>query len=56
MTFANARAANEDVKKVFVVFKTHLDIGFTDLSSNVEKRYAEEFIPKAVEVSRNLRE
>ncbi|MGN1233677.1 MAG: DUF5054 domain-containing protein [Candidatus Cryptobacteroides sp.] len=56
MTFANARAANEDVKKVFVVFKTHLDIGFTDLSSNVEKRYAEEFIPKAVEVSRILRE
>lgn len=56
LAFVNAGAADKDVKNVVVVFKTHLDIGFTDLSSNVEKRYIEEFIPKAIEVSKSLRE
>lgn len=37
-----------------VVFKTHLDVGFTDLSSVVTERYIKEFIPKALEVSRKL--
>ena len=40
-------AANEQVSRVYVVFKTHLDVGFTDLSSVVTRRYMEEFIPKA---------
>lgn len=42
---------NEEVTKVYVVFKTHLDVGFTDLSSVVTERYIREFIPKAIEVS-----
>lgn len=46
---------NQEVSKVYVVFKTHLDVGFTDLSSIVEKRYINEFIPKAMEVAEKLR-
>ena len=41
-----AAEPNNDVKKVLVIFKTHLDVGFTDYSSVVTKRYVEEFIPK----------
>lgn len=46
---------NEEVTKVYVLFKTHLDVGFTDLSSVVTERYMTEFIPKALEVSEKLR-
>lgn len=46
---------NEEVSKVYVVFKTHLDVGFTDLSSVVEKHYVDEFIPKALDVAEKLR-
>lgn len=48
-------AQNKDVTRVYAVFKTHLDVGFTDLSSVVEKRYLTEFIPKALEVGEKLR-
>jgi len=33
---------------VFVVFKTHLDVGFTDLSSKVEEQYMKNDIPTAL--------
>ncbi len=55
MANASNSQVNADVKKVYVVFKTHLDVGFTDLSSVVEKRYLEEFIPKALDVADRLR-
>lgn len=45
---------HSDVNKVYVVFKTHLDVGFTDLSSVVTERYIREFIPKAIDVSERL--
>ncbi|KAA6300450.1 MAG: hypothetical protein EZS26_003405 [Candidatus Ordinivivax streblomastigis] len=47
--------AQEKVERVHVIFKTHLDIGFTDLSSKVEQRYINEFIPKAIAVAEQLR-
>ncbi|WP_216629180.1 DUF5054 domain-containing protein [Sphingobacterium lumbrici] len=47
--------ANSSVKNVHIIFKTHLDIGFTELSSVVEKRYIDEFIPKAIAVAEELR-
>lgn len=53
-TWCNAQT-NANVEQVFVVFKTHLDVGFTDLSSTVTQRYMTEFIPKALEVSERLR-
>lgn len=50
----HAQNPQENVKKVYVVFKTHLDVGFTDLSSTVTDRYLHEFIPKALSVSEQL--
>lgn len=46
---------NTSVEKVYVVFKTHLDVGYTDLSSVVTRQYITEFIPKALDVSDRLR-
>ncbi len=44
------------VKRVHVVFKTHLDIGFTDLAEHTVNRYMHQFIPHAIETARLLRE
>ncbi|WP_353129526.1 DUF5054 domain-containing protein [Parapedobacter pyrenivorans] len=43
------------IKKVFVIFKTHFDLGYTDLSTAVEQRYVKNFIPKAIDVAEQLR-
>src|SRR5205814_5985338 len=42
--------------KVHLIFKTHLDIGFTDFAANVVANYFSHYIPKAIEVARTLRE
>lgn len=42
------------IKKVHVIFKTHLDIGFTDMGKNVVERYMKGFIPQALELSEQL--
>lgn len=36
-------------KRVHLVFKTHLDIGFTDHAEKVRRQYHERFIPQAIE-------
>lgn len=36
------------MKKVIVVSKTHLDIGFTDFAEKIKDKYINEFIPSAV--------
>lgn len=41
-------------KKLHVVFKTHLDIGFTDLAEHVMDTYIYEFIPSALEIGETL--
>lgn len=38
------------VTDIWVVFKTHFDLGFTDLTENVIKRYREEMMDKALNV------
>ena len=43
------------IKKVHLIFKTHLDIGFTKLSSEVERQYIEEFIPNTLNIIEQLR-
>lgn len=40
--------SEQEIQKVVVVFKTHLDIGFTDTAANVLRQYREQFIPAAV--------
>ncbi|GAA0886698.1 hypothetical protein GCM10009120_52970 [Sphingobacterium siyangense subsp. cladoniae] len=52
---SNDAVKNDAVQKVHLIFKTHLDIGFTELSSVVEQRYMNEFIPKAIAVAEELR-
>lgn len=54
LSVSPAAAQNEQIETVYVVFKTHLDVGFTDLSSKVTERYVREFIPRAVELSERL--
>jgi len=36
------------IKDITVVFKTHLDIGFTDFSGAVKRRYMDDYLPRAV--------
>lgn len=45
-----------EIKKVLVIFKTHLDIGFTDTAENVIKKYFDVFIPGAVNTAQVLNE
>ncbi|HWU19527.1 MAG TPA: DUF5054 domain-containing protein [Devosia sp.] len=35
-------------KRIHLVFKTHLDIGFTDHAAKVRRQYHEQFIPQAI--------
>lgn len=42
---------NFDVKRVIVVLKTHLDIGFTAMADKVLDQYCKSFIPAAVDMA-----
>ncbi len=41
---------------VHLIFKTHLDIGFTDLAANVVQTYVEKFIPQALTLAERTRD
>ncbi len=41
---------------IHLIFKTHLDIGFTDFARNVVKTYFDVFIPSAIDTARKLKE
>ena len=45
----------DGIREIIVLFKTHLDIGFTGLANDVMDRYMSEYIPKAIEVAKALR-
>lgn len=45
---------NTQIKKVHIIYKTHLDVGFTDLSANIFRKYDEKFIPKAIATAEAL--
>ena len=40
----------QSVRKVHLIFKTHLDVGFTDLARNVVAGYFDDYIPRAIHV------
>lgn len=42
------------MKRVFVVSKTHLDLGFTDYAENVKQKYLNSFIPDAISLAENV--
>ena len=44
------------VKEILFLFKTHLDIGYTDFAKNVRERYIQSYIPQAMKLARELRE
>ena len=44
------------ITSVHIIFKTHLDLGFTDFARLVTRRYFEHYIPSAMRVARELRE
>lgn len=44
------------VKKVLLLFKTHLDVGYTDYAKNVINDYIQTHIPSAIRLARELKE
>ena len=42
------------MKKVIVVSKTHLDLGFTDYAENIRQKYIDKFIPEAIELAEKV--
>ncbi len=48
--FVQAQPTNSSVKQVIVVFKTHFDIGYTDLVTNVLARYRTSFLDGALKL------
>ena len=43
------------VDKIIVIFKTHLDLGFTNFAGTVKERYMKEYIPNAMRTAREMR-
>lgn len=43
-------------KEVLVIFKTHLDIGYTDYAENVIRKYIENYIPNAIKIGYELKD
>jgi len=43
-----------NIDRVHVIFKTHLDVGFTDFAHRVVQRYLNEFIPQAIQLAQTL--
>lgn len=43
-------------RKIHIIFKTHLDVGFTDYAASIRKRYFDHFIPDALALARRRRE
>jgi hypothetical protein len=58
MAAFGGRSLSDDhsIRKVHLIFKTHLDIGFTNLAAKVIRIYMDEFIPGALSLSENLRQ
>lgn len=44
------------IRVVHLVAKTHLDLGFTALASEVEQQYLDDFFPRAIAVASELRD
>lgn len=42
------------MKKVYVVSKTHLDLGFTDYAENIRRKYIDQYIPSAVSLAEKV--
>ena len=45
-----------EIKDVYVIFKTHLDVGFTNYAENIIRNYLDVFIPNAIRVGYELKD
>jgi hypothetical protein len=50
-----APAPDPAVKRVLVMFKCHLDVGFVDTQANIIKKYFEVYFPRAIETAAAIR-
>ena len=50
------QAKAEEVTKVHVIFKTHLDVGFTAPAAEVIRTYYEQFIPKVLALTEQMQQ
>ena len=48
--------ARQPVKTVYVLYKCHLDVGFTDTAQGVVRTYFEDYLPRAMDTAKTLRE
>ena len=59
--FASAFQASDSqtpdpaVKRVLVMFKCHLDVGFVNTQANIVKRYFEQHFPRAIQIAASMR-
>ncbi|MBT9871719.1 DUF5054 domain-containing protein [Bacteroides salyersiae] len=51
-----AETPDGEITQIRLIFKTHLDIGFTDLGDNVLNTYINDFIPAALDLSEEITE
>lgn len=42
------------MKRVHVIYKTHLDIGFTDFTEVIEDKYLNDFIPSVINLAQQV--
>ena len=53
---ASGQSSDPGVKRVLVMFKCHLDVGFVDTQAAIVKRYFEQYFPLAIRTARGLRQ
>src|SRR5208282_6133671 len=51
-----ATADAPEVKRVLVMFKCHLDVGYNDTQAAVVRKYFAEYFPRAMEVAAAMRQ
>lgn len=47
--------AAKRLKKIHLLFKTHLDVGYTDYAAKVKEKYFRDYFPKALKTAQTLR-
>ncbi|MGP8246107.1 MAG: DUF5054 domain-containing protein [Bryobacteraceae bacterium] len=47
---------DRNVKRVLVMFKCHLDVGFVDTQANVVRKYFDQYFPRAIETAAAMRQ
>ena len=52
---SDTAAPDPAVKRVLVMFKCHLDVGFIDTQANVIRKYFEQHFPRAIQTAAALR-